>query len=613
MTSTDASTKSSFYPHPSDNIFPTRILYREQCLRKFSAHFRDDPDWTSKLDDPVYFNQQLREARENDKFLPLLNTSAAVWSDEDTEFVWTELVERYRPFVMKSRKDGNKAEPSIDGVWKMYGLAKEEVRRRLIEAMELLEDIPEDRKLYVMSHRREDQGQVWSLVHPSFWPIMYGRTTNSDGEIIQPPPGPDPPAFSPGLAQYHDPVILKKYSKKFCWLPSEFQTSNEGKVKIASYINNLATEKQQQFFYPILEKIFEGFVPLFNHVLADLREGKGNIRRVKWDNEYSPETDDGQPEMAKFSNEGEEAHSTVDWKTFSKDFELEPFIPAGGVSGGVVVRNPRERLVEMWTPPQPEVLENVKLEGKTVKVIIKMIHILLSPKKAWYTGGIWRVEGAKNERIVVNGLYCYHQENITEFGLSFRQGFAKGPHKESRSFLDTGDDSEGLFDIEVNETCQDIGHVELGENQGIAFPNIYHHRGWACCLRDESKPGYIKLLQFLLCDPSDEFTMETTRTVPAQQPEIREERINAFHEACVGRLPMELIYEIEKYIPPSISGTEALEYYEKVPEDGREWTDCLMKMGGDAAYYVRSKPTGESFSMIHSSSTYEWAPFTTRW
>ncbi|KAF3315583.1 hypothetical protein TWF173_003497 [Orbilia oligospora] len=608
MTDTNVSTKSSFYPHPSDNVFTTRILYREQCLRKFSAHFRDDPEWTSKLDDPVYFNQKLREAKENDKFLPRLNTGAAVWSDEDTEFVWTELVERYRPFVTKSRKAGKKAEPSIDGVWKTNGLVEEEVWRGLVKAMELLEDIPGGRKIW----HRDSQGQVWSLVHPSFWPIIYGQTTNSDGKIIQPPSGPDPPAFTPGLAQYHDPVILRKYSKRFCWLPSEFQISEEGKVKIASYINNLATEKQQELFYPILQKIFEGFVPLFNHVLADLREGKGEIRRVRWDSGYSPKSEDDQPETAKFRTEKKDSSSTVDWETFSKDFELEPFIPPSGGSGDVV-RNPRERLAEMWTPPQPEILESVKLEGRTVKAIIKMMHIVISPKKPWYTGEGWRVDGTKNERIVASGIYCYHQENITEFGLSFRRGFAKDPHKAAVSILDTGDDTEGFFDIEKHDTCQDIGNVELGENQGIAFPNIYHHRGWACCLRDESKSGYIKLLQFLLCDPSEEFTVDTTRTVPAQQPEIREERINAFREACVGRLPMELIYEIEEHIPPSISRAEATEYYQKVREDGREWTDCILRMGGDAAYYVQSKPTGTPFDMISTATSYEWTPFTTRW
>ncbi|KAF3207454.1 hypothetical protein TWF191_001031 [Orbilia oligospora] len=540
MTDTNVSTKSSFYPHPSDNIFTTRILYREQCLRKFSAHFRDDPEWASKLNDPVYFNQKLRGAKENDKFLPRLNTGAAVWSDEDTEFVWTELVERYRPFVIKNRKSGKKAEPSIDGVWKTNGLVEDEVWR--------------------------------------------------------------------GLSQ----VILRKYSKRFCWLPSEFQISEEGKVKIASYINNLATEKQQELFYPILQKIFEGFVPLFNHVLADLREGKGEIRRVRWDSGYSPENKDDQPEMAKLRTQNEDVKSMVDWGTFSKDFELEPFIPPSGGSGDVV-RNPRERLAEMWTPPQPEILESVKLEGRTVKVIVKMMHIVISPKKPWYTGEGWRVDGTKNERIVASGIYCYHQENITEFGLSFRRGFAKDPHKAAVSILDTGDDTEGFFDIEKHDTCQDIGNVELGENQGIAFPNIYHHRGWACCLRDESKPGYIKLLQFLLCDPSEEFTVDTTRTVPAQQPEIREERINAFREACVGRLPMELIYEIEEHIPPSISRTEATEYYQKVKEDGREWTDCILRMGGDAAYYVQSKPTGTPFDMISTATSYEWTPFTTRW
>ncbi|KAK6509013.1 hypothetical protein TWF481_003779 [Arthrobotrys musiformis] len=591
---------NALYPHPADNVFTSRILYREQCLRKFSALFRDHPHWTSKLDDPVYFNQKLREAQEYDKFLPRLNMSAAVWSGEDAEFVWRELVERYRPFVVKNRdSDGRGVEPAIDGVWKMNRLADQGVWGRLIEAVRHLEDVPIEEKFW----RRFSQDQIWDLVHPSLWPIIYGRTTDSDGQAIQPPPVPDPPPFMPGLAQYHDPNILRHYSKKFCWLPSEFDISKDGKVKILSYINNLATEKQQELFYPILEKIFEGFVPLFNHVLAELREKKSEVRRVKWDDQYSTGVKKNEPEMKRFAVE-ETTESTVDWETFSKDFDLEPFIPPGGGPGDTIleIRDIRERLADMWTPPNPEVLEQVKLEGKKLKVIVKMMHVVVSPNVPFYTGGDWRVEGKKNERIVACGLYCYQQDNITEFGLSFRRGF------ESRQ-----EGARAFFDIEKQDTCQDIGHVELGVNKGIAFPNIYHHREWACCLRDGTKRGYAKLIQFLLCDPSDEFTVETTRTVPAQQPEIRAERINAFRQACAGRLPMELIYEIEDHIPPSISAEESREYSEKVRTDGAEWTECIIQMGGDAGCYVRSKPQGETFERISSLNSYEWTLFLTRW
>lgn len=47
---------------------------------------------------------------------------------------------------------------------------------------------------------------------------------------------------------------------------------------------------------------------------------------------------------------------------------------------------------------------------------------------------------------------------------------------------------------------------------------------------------------------------------------------------------MELIHEIEEHIPPSISKKEAKEYCEKVGDDG---TECITRMGGDAACYVR--------------------------
>ncbi|KAK6536019.1 hypothetical protein TWF281_000265 [Arthrobotrys megalospora] len=603
-----------FFPHPADNDHPSRILYREEYIRKFSALFRDDPDWTSKLDDPAYFFQKLKEAQELDRFIVDLNQAVDVWSPEDAEFVWRELVERYRPFVVERRGEGGKGvEPSIDGVWKKDDLVDEELRKTLLEAVKLPE-------------ATTDGGELWRNsgcdsigIHPSDWPIVYGRTTSSDGTVIEPPPGPEPPGRPTGLAQYHDPQIKKPISKRFCWLPSEFEVAEDGKVKIASYINNLATEEQQKVFYPIIEKIFEGLVPLFNHVLADLREEKSKFRRAVRDSQTVSQVTGGQPRdgavvegedvkdkpevAADKSPLIEEQKPTGDWETFSENFNFDRFRPtAWGVNPKSIFEiDPADRLGKMWTPPKPETLEKVKLEGSTAKVIVKTMHIALSPDRPWYTGGEWRVEGTKNERIIASGVYCYQQENVTEFGLNFRRGFS------------ASSEEKGFFGLQSYDTCQDIGNVETRVNRGVVFPNIYHHRGWACCLLDDTKPGYIKLLVFLLCDPSEDSILPTTRTVPAQQPHIREERINAFRRACAGRLPAELLYEIEDFIPPSISRAEASDYRKELGIEGLEWTESIQKYGGDAARYFRSKPIeGKSIDIISGASTYEWRWFTTR-
>ncbi|KAK6357559.1 hypothetical protein TWF718_001867 [Orbilia javanica] len=590
------------YIHPCDNIFTDRYLYREQYLRRFSSYFRDDPDWITKLDnDPSYFFAKFDRARELDKFLEGLNGGAAVWSRDDAEFVWMELVGRYKPFTVESRKNGKGVEPGIDGVWKAFGMVEEEVRREMVEAAKTLPDIPEERKRL----QQYDNDMTWDSVNPSLWPIIYGRTIDSNGEIIQPPAIAGPPPTT-HLTESHlgRPSITKQYSHKFCWLPSEFEISNDGKVKIASYINNLAMQNQQDLFYPILKRIFEGFVPLFNHVLADLREGRSDMRRVVWDDEYWPGM---VSEMSKFRNEHEEK-SKADWEIFSESFEWLPFIPPGKGPDDIYIRNPQERLANMWAPPHPETLENVKLEGRTVKVIVRMMDAMVTSKAPWFTGGGWRVEGVKNESIIASGIYCYEQENVSEFGLSFRQPFS-GSHDDPS--LDYGDKEAPFYGIDHNMACQEIGNVELREGQGIAFPNIFHYRMWACCRLDESKPGHVKLLQFLLCDPSG-VDIPTTRTVPVQQPEAREEKINAFRERCVGRLPMELIYEIEQYIPPAIPEEEAKEYCQKIKEDGLEWMECIIKMGGNASYYSWSKPAGAPFEMICTLSTFRWTWFTPR-
>ncbi|PVZ97064.1 hypothetical protein BB558_007001, partial [Smittium angustum] len=60
----------------------------------------------------------------------------------------------------------------------------------------------------------------------------------------------------------------KYLSKKYQWLPTEFDINANGFVDILSYIYNLHPEIHEKM-YETLERIFEKFVPLFNNVLTD--------------------------------------------------------------------------------------------------------------------------------------------------------------------------------------------------------------------------------------------------------------------------------------------------------------------------------------------------------
>ncbi|KAK6515952.1 hypothetical protein TWF281_004543 [Arthrobotrys megalospora] len=630
MTSSDAgdAIRDDLFPHPANSNYGNAILYREKCLRQFSASFRDDPNWTSNLNDRSYFIKRLREAYKQDENVN--GEKVAVWDKDYAEFVWMELIDRYRPYALQCKdEDGKGIEPHIEAVWRGDFLVEETVRRALIEAVNTLENVPEDQKLW----HPGSNGQVLDLVHPSYWPVIYGRTLFSDGEIINPPSEAYPPVDRYFGCGSDDPDHTT-YSKLFCWLPSEFEISEDGKVKIASYVNNLAMENQRKMFYPIIENIFQKFVPLFNHVLADLREGKMDLQRVGWDDRH-PTADTytklqgrrrrrrernrkaktaGEEELEKIKRErvAKELSSLAkkraeEWEEFLKKFEDDQLPPSleeptegttienhtnyiSGLAGSkiysqealdfgstqnILVTRPAEQLTgQLWSAPKPEVLEKVKLEGRTVKVIVKLANIVLTPEKPKYEGGRWHVEGMKNERIIATGIYYYQQENITESTLGFRRA------------LEVWGREKGLFDIDLPDTAvQEIGSIYTKENRAVAFPNLYQHKVAPFELVDKTKPGYRKVLVFFLCDPSkNNNCTPTTRTVLPQQPDFRDEVLNILRHGPAGRLPLELFDEIEKYLPSLISKKEAMEYHDKLMGERSEF--------GNKSQTVKGRYTG---------------------
>lgn len=181
---------------------------------------------------------------------------------------------------------------------------------------------------------------------------------------------------------------------------------------------------------------------MFNNVLSEIRGGKSHLRRVRQPREAepnskgeiprSPEGDDGDAASGDEDDIREEKKRSEDYDDsdeeeydhFREDEEPE-YWDMGSLSG------------DRFSPPE----WTEKLNGKTVKVIVKLANIVLTPENPVYLGGSWHVEGMlvsvlsfilkllwqeaklivnKNERIVATGIYYYDQENITESELRFR-------------------------------------------------------------------------------------------------------------------------------------------------------------------------------------------------
>ncbi|KAF7354716.1 hypothetical protein MSAN_01385500 [Mycena sanguinolenta] len=74
---------------------------------------------------------------------------------------------------------------------------------------------------------------------------------------------------------------------------------------------------------------------------------------------------------------------------------------------------------EEYTGELEKTIAPYSLRGKTIRCIIKLANIHLTPENPAYKGGSWHVEAMLNERIVASGIYYYEEENIPESRLVF--------------------------------------------------------------------------------------------------------------------------------------------------------------------------------------------------
>ncbi|KAK2801192.1 hypothetical protein FQN51_005507 [Onygenales sp. PD_10] len=384
-------------------------------------------------------------------------------------------------------------------------------------AVQLLEESMSSRRTKDF-HPGSDE-KVVDLVHPSMFPLVYGRSRVVSDETIwiddclskmgegQPIPVPPLPKLPPlseipsGMVQTYTPswrwptrTIAKPYSNKFQWLPCDVSLASG--VKITSYINNLHPQKHRDI-YDAVEDIIAAAIPLWSTTLARL------------DNRYKHAF-----------NYWRISHSVPD-TPFSRD----PVLPEPGL-----FRPPTKHYTFDHSPL------NMWSDHENLQVIVKLANIELTPEKPTYNGGTWHVEGQMNEHICATALYYYSNTNITPSTLSFRQGtFIDFPHLgpgHEHSWL------QGVYGCsQYGPQVQPVGSVLCKEGRLLTFPNILQHKVEPFALADRSKPGHRKILALFLVDPT--VRVLSTANVPPQQVEWWREEILA-RGVLGGRLPVEL-------------------------------------------------------------------------
>jgi hypothetical protein len=265
------------------------------------------------------------------------------------------------------------------GVTKSDTAISLEVQQALKEAVKPLEDIPSDQKDY---HPGSDN-KVVDLVHPSLFPVVYGRTRVlpdrtiglddclgcvGQGDIV---PVPLDEECAPHQAHY-DISGRPVFSGKFQWLPCEVEF-NESSCRIVSYINN-AHPIHHKGLYEVIEKIISQSIPLWNKSLSTIRDSRITYDCVDYGEHPEPEPGPIQQEFEDADAEEEFWQIHQEWQ------DRTPIVPPEP---------------ESFAPPQESSSIDLPnhFSDSNLQIIVKLANIELNPENPTYEGGSWHIEG----------------------------------------------------------------------------------------------------------------------------------------------------------------------------------------------------------------------------
>ncbi|KAF3393762.1 hypothetical protein F1880_004694 [Penicillium rolfsii] len=503
---------------------------REIVMMQIMNSITEKPDWDKKVFDEEITSKWRGEIAE---------------SGEDVSTKMMDWIIKELQWKSEIFQKNDRVEVFDIGVVRSDNAISQELQKALKEAVLPFEDVPEDQRDY---HPNSDQ-QVIDLVHPSLFPVIFGRsrilpdrTINLDtclssigqGDLLPVPPK-NQITHTPE-DRYSYGSTSREYSQKFQWLPCNVEFTQDAGCRIVSYINN-AHPVEHRGLYEVVEKIITQAVPLWNRTLADRPY---NERRILY---TSVKYEDVLPEPeGQDSDEDDDAYEER-WETYRNSRRIiqpepEEFAPPNHENWGLI--NLREAFAE---------------EG--IQVIVKLANIELTPEKPNYPGGSWHIEGQLNERICATAIYYYNCDNITESTLAFRQRAGSedafedvGYEQECHEFLqDVYGFGPEVGSRDHTNVTQHLGSVICKEGRLLTFPNVVQHCVSPFSLKDKTKPGHRKILALFLIDPHRRII--SSANVPPQQEEWAKERQKLVNDLLAHNLPPELQTMVEKDLPSS--------------------------------------------------------------
>ncbi|GIZ41376.1 hypothetical protein CKM354_000468200 [Cercospora kikuchii] len=497
------------FPNAISDWSGTPLTQRERRMMALMGEITDKPEWDRKVFDDKIVAKWRAEA-------------LAANADAEPERVLTEkaidyCIEEIRDHASKLKEI--QMVPAVDAngvVYKSDTLVTAEMKEALRSAAAPLEDVPDDKKDW---HPHSGE-QVLDLVHPSLFPLLYGRSTVlAEGTVtlddctsyigkglVAPVPEDDHVKVEhfPGRSGWgrwgHDPK-QHFYSKKYQWLPCEVAFRGADDMEITSYINNLHPQLHKPL-YEAIQRIIAKAIPMWSACLS--RSDDAAPPRDDADAEWIEPTE----KRPAAENEAELDEDDIwdldeDWTRDNRTLSIPD------IEGSYQTR------ANHGDPTKFADLRATFAE-QGLQVIVKLANIHLTPDKPDYAGGSWHIEGQLNEHICASALYYYDSSNITESYLSFREA-TNVEHLEEKGY-EQGDFEhlERVYGIENDEAAvQDLGRVNTREGRLLAFPNVFQHRVEPFSLADESQPGHRKILALFLVDPH--IRIPSTAHVPPQQ------------------------------------------------------------------------------------------------
>ncbi|KAI9343919.1 hypothetical protein DFJ73DRAFT_841046 [Zopfochytrium polystomum] len=400
-------------------------------------------------------------------------------------------------------------------------------------------------------------GLVLDLIHPSDYPLCFGRTLFSAtpgaivGEsVVEAPAKPEPTRW--GSTTEAD------VSYSFQWLPSEFRVAADGSVTIDSYVNNLDEKAHPELFQTIAE-VFERILPMLECTIGsadavpDERRDNAPYSESSFSDKSEWEPTEAFLRKHKFLS-GRFGHGNVTPEVFAAH-ENDPDVQAAGESAdGWISMADRVRYQRMhcairvprfpsFFDRSPISLDPQSLRDTTLQVIVKMAEIRLTPDQPSYRGGKWHLEGMYNEAIAATVLVYYNLDNIADSRVAFRHAYREPDFDYQQDRYYGIEKVYGFKSQSGGSRVRASGDVRAMHGRAVAFPNFHQHRVMPFELADKTRPGRRAVLAFFVVDPG--VRIPSTRDVPRQQTKwVVGELAEALGRG--GRLPVVAVGEIAR-------------------------------------------------------------------